>query len=380
MNTITSPGIMTIRITNVSDNTYEIQKGTILGQACVLRIPEQPRTFPPIPVEQYTPPEADWDSKLPSLPKDLLKELNLQRCALDEGQQRELRKIIIAARSSTTMELLAQGIIEPSLSTFPSPVVLVKKKDSRWRFTVDYRQLNAVTKKQVYLIPTVSEIVDLAAGAKFFTNLDLISGFFQLPLREEDRPLTAFTTPSGTYQFRRMGLCGAPHTFQYGSISQKKHRTRWKDVIWKSPIPVHINEDDHATMLRIQLAELWKFTRERLRVGQARQKKNYEKTHQIAERKICTGDLVLVKRAPAKNKLAPYLHGPNTVISVSGPNIQYAQDNRIAKAHKNDQTEELQDYPEDDTIAEAPEQSREAQQPAPQRPQRLRKPPKRLQH
>ncbi|CAI4220529.1 unnamed protein product, partial [Auanema sp. JU1783] len=93
---------------------------------------------------------------------------------------------------------------------------LVKKKDDTFRFVTDFRALNSVTIKQTYVIPTISDIVDLASGARYFSNFDLVSGFFQIPLRASDRPLTAFTTPTGTYQYCRMpmGLCGAPHTFQ----------------------------------------------------------------------------------------------------------------------------------------------------------------------
>ncbi|CAI4220462.1 unnamed protein product, partial [Auanema sp. JU1783] len=113
-------------------------------------------------------------------------------------------------------EMLEQDIIEPSTALFNSPVVLVKKKDDTFRFVIDFRALNSITRKQTYVIPTISDIVDLAAGAMYFSNFDLVSGFFQIPLKKSDRHLTAFTTNSGTYQYRRMpmGLCGAPHTFQ----------------------------------------------------------------------------------------------------------------------------------------------------------------------
>ncbi|CAD6189835.1 unnamed protein product [Caenorhabditis auriculariae] len=113
-------------------------------------------------------------------------------------------------------ELVRQGVIEKSTSMTLSPIVLVKKKDHSFRFTVDYRQLNAITVRENYIIPQVGDIIDLACGSRFFTSFDLIQGFFQIPLRKKDRSLTAFATPNGTWQFRRMpmGLCGAPHTFQ----------------------------------------------------------------------------------------------------------------------------------------------------------------------
>ncbi|EGT33479.1 hypothetical protein CAEBREN_32143, partial [Caenorhabditis brenneri] len=124
-------------------------------------------------------------------------------------------------------EMLSMDIIEPSTSTFTSPIVLVKKKDGTFRFTTDFRGLNAVTVKQIYLLPLISDIVDLASHGKFFTNLDLIQGFFQIPLRKQDRPLTSFSTPNGTFQYKRMpmGLCGAPHTFQ-SAVQQLQKMTR----------------------------------------------------------------------------------------------------------------------------------------------------------
>ena len=118
--------------------------------------------------------------------------------------------------SKQIKSMLQNNVIRPSSSPWTSPVVLVKKKDSTYRFCVDFRKLNNVTRKDTYPLPRIDDMLDRLHNAQFFTTLDLQSGYWQIPIKEEDKEKTAFSTGDGLYEFNVMpfGLTGAPATFQ----------------------------------------------------------------------------------------------------------------------------------------------------------------------
>ena len=113
-------------------------------------------------------------------------------------------------------ELLDHGVIRESKSRYASPIVLVRKKNGTLRMCVDYRVLNSRTLPDQYTVPLIQDAVDCLSGSSWFTVIDLKSGFYQIPMREEDKERTAFTCPVGFYEFQRMpqGIKGAPATFQ----------------------------------------------------------------------------------------------------------------------------------------------------------------------
>uniref|UniRef100_A0AAV2MGF7 ribonuclease H n=1 Tax=Knipowitschia caucasica TaxID=637954 RepID=A0AAV2MGF7_KNICA len=112
--------------------------------------------------------------------------------------------------------MLAAGIIEPSSSPWAAPLVLVRKRLGGWRFCVDYRRLNAVTKKDSYPLPRIDDALDYISGSSWFSSLDMRSGYWQVELSPQARAKTAFTFGQGLWQFRVIpfGLCNAPATFE----------------------------------------------------------------------------------------------------------------------------------------------------------------------
>lgn len=130
----------------------------------------------------------------------------------------QIHKQVIA---DTIKEYLEDGIIEPSDSPCNSPIFIIPKKSDkdgqkRWRMVIDYRRLNEVTVPDSYPLPHITDILDQLGNAKYFSVLDLHSGFLQIPLDEQSRYLSAFSTLFGHYHFTRLpfGLSNAPATFQ----------------------------------------------------------------------------------------------------------------------------------------------------------------------
>ncbi|CAM6090212.1 unnamed protein product [Calypogeia fissa] len=112
-------------------------------------------------------------------------------------------------------DLLSKGFIQPSVSPYGAPVIFVKKKDGTMRMCIDYRALNQQTIKNKYPLPRMDDLFDQLCGAKFFTKLDLQSGYNQIRIAGEDVPKTVFRTRYGHFEYLVMpfGLTNAPATF-----------------------------------------------------------------------------------------------------------------------------------------------------------------------
>eukprot|EP00731_Ephydatia_muelleri_P006361 Em0003g609a len=116
------------------------------------------------------------------------------------ARQHEVRKLLD--------EILQKDVIQPSASPWASPVVLVQKKDGTMWFCIDYRKLNAVTRKDAYPLPRIDETLEALGGSKWFSTLDLLSGYWQVEVSEQDRLKTAFSTREGLFEFKMQASTG----------------------------------------------------------------------------------------------------------------------------------------------------------------------------
>jgi hypothetical protein len=112
-------------------------------------------------------------------------------------------------------ELLDKEYIRPSVSPWGAPVLFVKKKDKTLRLCIDYRQLNKMTIKNKYPLPRINDLFDQVGGEKYFSKLDLRSGYHQVRIKDEDISKTTFRMRYGHYEFVVIpfGLTNAPTTF-----------------------------------------------------------------------------------------------------------------------------------------------------------------------
>ncbi len=151
--------------------------------------------------------------------------------------------------------MLKLGVIEPSHSPWSSPIIMVPKPDATLRFCNDFRRVNEVSEFDSYPILRVDELIDRLGRARFFSTLDLTKGYWQVPLLEDAKPKTAFSTRSGHWQYRVLpfGLHEAPATFQrLMDVLLRPHQAAYLD-----DVIVHSESwEEHLERLRRVLIEL----------------------------------------------------------------------------------------------------------------------------
>ncbi|KAE8225968.1 hypothetical protein CF326_g7780 [Tilletia indica] len=160
------------------------------------------------------------------MPIDLLDERNLHPEAPRRASPEKQR-----AMDSAIDQLLEWDVIEPSTSPLSFPVLMVRQYN-KWRFCIDYRQLNAHTVPDAYPLPTTDSIFNSLAGKRVYSSLDAIRGYHQLEVRERDRWKTAFTCHRGLYQYKTVpfGLRNAPAVFQR-LMDSLLGELRWKVAV-----------------------------------------------------------------------------------------------------------------------------------------------------
>ena len=167
------------------------------------------------------------------------------------GENDELKKQIT--------ELVNKRFIQPSKSPFATPVLFVKKKDGSLRMCIDYRALNKVTVRNAYPIPRIDELLDRLHGAKYFSRLDLNSGYYQMGVDKADVPKTAFRTRYGHYEFLVLpfGLTGAPATFMHAMNDSFKDYLDKFVVVYLDDILIYSRtKEEHLQHIRLVLERL----------------------------------------------------------------------------------------------------------------------------
>jgi hypothetical protein len=152
------------------------------------------------------PPQREHDHGIPL--KSDTRPPNIRPYRVPHQQKDEVEKLI--------QSMLKDELFNPNSSPYSSPAILVRKKDGSWRLCIDYRELNSRTVKNKFPIPVIEDLLDEFHGVKFFSKLDLRSGYHQIRMKGEDVHKTAFKTYFRHYEFTVMpfGLTNAPATFQ----------------------------------------------------------------------------------------------------------------------------------------------------------------------
>ena len=148
---------------------------------------------------------------------------NIAKHSIDTGDHKPIRETAYRVNphkrkiiEDEIKKMFEKDVIERSDSPWSSPVTLVLKPNGKWRFCIDFRKLNSITRRDNHPIPRTDTLLEKFGGSKWFSTMDMASGFWQIEMKEEDKEKTAFITDEGLYQWKVMpfGLTNAPATFQ----------------------------------------------------------------------------------------------------------------------------------------------------------------------
>ena len=217
-------------------------------------VPQEPNVFEPEVNSDFIDKSDPGPSKLEN--SDILRNLNNKLSHLEPSQQEELKQLIdeyehlfpdiptrtdkihhdVIVEDSKPIKqhpyrmnplkqkylqdevkyLLENDFIEPSQSNYSSPCILVPKSNGTYKMCTDYRKVNSVTKTDSFPIPRIDDCVEKVGNSKYVTKFDLLKGFWQVPLTDRAREVSAFATPNGLYQYKVVpfGMKNSPATFQ----------------------------------------------------------------------------------------------------------------------------------------------------------------------
>lgn len=181
-------------------------------------------------VDQYKPQQTqEVDIKMRLILKD------------DEPIYQKARRLSAIERNEVNAQVdewLKNKIIQPSVSEYASPIVLVKKKDGTKRLCVDFQLLNKKIVKDRYPLPLIEDQLDALQNARVFSTLDLKNGFFHVRVDESSRKYTAFIVPDGHFEFLRVpfGLCNSP------AIFQKFVNVIFKDLVHEGAVLIYMDD------------------------------------------------------------------------------------------------------------------------------------------
>ena len=197
---------------------------------------------------------SDFEQLFPDVPTKTTAALHdaiVDNCQPIKQHPYRLNPIKLEHLRDEVKYMLDNDIIEPSTSGWSSPCILVPKPDGSYRFVTDFRKVNTVTKTDSHPIPRIDDCIDKIGHAKYVSKFDLLKGYWQVPLTDRAKEISAFATPDGLFQYKVMpfGMKNSPATFQrmIGSLLQGLHgcEAYIDDVIIYST-----TWDDHMNIMR----------------------------------------------------------------------------------------------------------------------------------